>query len=74
MRRTLIELLHIALGVAGVIVFATAAAWGVPGASSDIRLVAGAAVVIVMLMGLRPLRMAWAADRNGGIEPRREKV
>jgi hypothetical protein len=63
-KRTLYELLHIAAGVVGTALLASGAAWGVPGARYDIWLVAYIAMAVVAFMGIRPLRLAWRADRE----------
>lgn len=63
MRNTLLELLHIIAGVAGTVLIATLAAWAVPNAGETIWVVAVAAMVVVALMGVGPLRLAWRADR-----------
>jgi len=63
-KRTLYELLHIAAGLVGTALLASGAAWGVPGARYDIWLVAYIAMAVVALMGVRPLRLAWRADRE----------
>jgi len=63
-KRTLYELLHIAAGVVGTALLASGAAWGVPMARDDIWLVAYVAMVLVALMGVRPLRLAWRADQE----------
>ena len=63
MKRTLVELLHIAAGLVGTALIASAAAWSVPLAGSTIWDVAYVAMAIVVFMGVRPLRLAWQADR-----------
>ena len=57
MRRTLIELLHIAAGIFATAVFAAGAVWALPH-------VAYGVMVVVVLMGIRPLRLAWRADHD----------
>lgn len=63
-RRTLIELLHIAAGVIGAAVIAYGAVWALPHAASPIWEVAFGMMAVIVFMGVRPLRMAWRADRN----------
>ena len=62
MRRTIIELMHILLGVAGTLAIATLCAWAVPQVGEIIWLVSLGVVAIVVFMGVRPLRLAWRAD------------
>jgi type IV secretory pathway TrbD component len=63
MARTLIELLHIAAGLAATALIASLAVWAVPAAGRTIWWVAYASMVVVAFMGVRPLRLAWAKDR-----------
>jgi hypothetical protein len=63
-RRTLIELLHIAAGVIGAAVIAYGAVWALPHAASPIWEVAFGMMAVIVFMGVRPLRMAWRADRT----------
>ncbi|MEG3174669.1 hypothetical protein U1872_00390 [Sphingomonas sp. RB3P16] len=62
-RRTLIELLHIAAGVLGAAVIAYGAAWSLPHEAATIWGVSFGMMAVVVLMGVRPLRLAWRADR-----------
>jgi hypothetical protein len=64
MRRTLIELLHIAAGVIGTALIASLAAWAVPLSRQVIWDVAYVAMLVVIFMGIRPLRVAWRADHG----------
>ena len=64
MKRTLYELLHIVVGVVGTTLLASLAAWGVPRSAGAIWDVAYVAMVVVAFMGIRPLRLAWRADRE----------
>ena len=66
MKRTLYELLHIAAGIIGTAVIASVAAWGVPISTRAIWDVAYVAMAVVAFMGIRPLRLAWRADREAG--------
>ncbi len=61
--RVLIEVLHIAVGLAAAALIASLAAWSYPLARNDIWLVTGVAMVAVIAMGVGPLRRAWAIDR-----------
>ena len=67
MKRTLYELLHIAAGLVGTALIASAAAWGVPYLMETIWGVAYVAMGIVAFMGVRPLRLAWRADQEARI-------
>jgi hypothetical protein len=62
--RVLIEVIHIAIGLVAAFVIAWYAAWSYPLAKHDIWWVAYAAMVAVLVMGIAPLRRAYAADRK----------
>ena len=62
--RLLIEVIHIALGLIAAMVIASLAAWSYPRATDDIWLVAYACMVAVVLMGVGPVRRAYAIDRK----------
>ncbi len=64
MKRTLFELLHIAAGLVGTALLASAAAWGVPRSAGAIWDVAYVVMAVVAFMGTRPLRLAWRADQE----------
>ncbi|WCM27804.1 hypothetical protein NDN01_02410 [Sphingomonas sp. QA11] len=64
MKRTLFELLHIAAGLVGTALLASAAAWGVPRSAGAIWDVAYVVMAVVAFMGIRPLRLAWRADQE----------
>lgn len=61
--RVLIEVLHVAAGLVAAALIASLAAWSYPLAKQDIWLVAYAGMVAVVLMGIGPVRRAWAEDR-----------
>ena len=63
MWRTLIEVLWIVAGVIGAAVFAALATWSVPAARGSIWGVAYGSMVVLVLMGVGPVRQAWARDR-----------
>ena len=65
MRRTIIELMHILLGVAATLAIAWLCVWAVPQIGEIIWLVSFGVLAIVIFMGLQPLRLAWNADRAG---------
>ena len=62
MKRTIIELLHLAAGLVGTALIASLSAWSVPNQEDTIWTVAFGAMLIVAFMGVRPLRLAWRAD------------
>lgn len=62
MRRTLVELLHILAGLAAAAALTSAVAWSYPLGASTAWWCGGAAMVATVLMGIRPLRRAWAVD------------
>jgi TRAP-type C4-dicarboxylate transport system permease small subunit len=62
--RVLIEVLHILAGIFAAMLIASLAAWSYPLAKHDIWWVAYAAMVAVVLMGVGPIRRAWAEDRK----------
>ena len=68
--RVLIEVLHIAVGLAAAVLIASLAAWSYPRATHDIWLVTYAAMALVVLMGIGPIRTAYEADRAKLRRPR----
>lgn len=62
--RVLIEVIHIAIGLAAAWLIGWAAAWSYPRATDDIWLVAYGCMVAVVLMGIGPVRRAHAIDRR----------
>ncbi len=63
-RRTLIELLHLVIGVAGAAVMAYGAVWSLPHASDTIWAVMFGVMAVVVAMSIRPLVAAAKADRR----------
>jgi predicted membrane channel-forming protein YqfA (hemolysin III family) len=61
--RVLIEVVHIAIGLIAAALIAWAAAWSYPRATGDIWLVTFVAMGLVVLMGIGPIRRAYAVDR-----------
>lgn len=61
--RVLVEVLHILAGLVAAALIAAASAWGYPLARHDIWLVAYVAMAVIVVMGLGPLRRAYAIDR-----------
>ncbi|UYY58337.1 hypothetical protein [Sphingomonas sp. S2-65] len=61
--RVLIETAFIVSGLIASCVIAWLAAWSYPLGKDDIWLVAYGAMVIIVLMGIGPLRRAYAQDR-----------
>ena len=64
MRRTIVELLHIAIGLAATALIVAASAWAYPLARWEIEMTGLACAVIVVLLGIGPVRRAWADDRG----------
>ncbi|WP_404368598.1 hypothetical protein AB5I39_15075 [Sphingomonas sp. MMS24-J45] len=63
-RRTLVELLHLLIGVAGAAVLAYGAVWSLPHASETIWMVTYGVMAVVVAMSIAPLRAAAKADRR----------
>ncbi|ATY34543.1 hypothetical protein CVN68_09950 [Sphingomonas psychrotolerans] len=61
--RVVIEVAHILIGLVAAVLIAWAAAWSYPRATDDIWLVAFACMAAVVLMGIGPVRRAYAPDR-----------
>ncbi|MCW3836339.1 hypothetical protein ACFQ1E_11070 [Sphingomonas canadensis] len=61
--RVLIEVLHIVIGLCAAILIGALASWSYPLAADDIWLVTYVALAAVAVMGIGPLRRAYAADR-----------
>lgn len=61
--RVLIEVVHIAIGLLAAALIAAAAAWSYPRATEDIWLVAWGCMIAVVLMGVGPVRRAFAEDK-----------
>jgi hypothetical protein len=71
--RVLIEVVHIVIGLIAAALIAAAAAWSYPRATDDIWLVAYVCMIAVVLMGIGPVRKAYARDKamlTGGSEQR----
>jgi hypothetical protein len=62
-RKTLIEFAHIAAGIGLALVMAWAMAWAVPLAKLDIWAVDLVSIVVILIMGVQPVREAMAADK-----------
>ena len=63
-RRTLVELLHLVIGVAGAAVLAYGATWSLPHARDTIWAVMFGVMAVVVAMSIRPLLAAAKADRR----------
>ncbi|RYD54230.1 MAG: hypothetical protein EOP60_08215 [Sphingomonadales bacterium] len=61
--RVLIEVLHIAVGLAAAVLVGSLSAWAYPLARQDIWLVTYLAMIAIVAMGIGPLRRAYAVDR-----------
>jgi hypothetical protein len=62
--RVLIEVLHIVVGLFAAMLIASLAAWSYPLARQDIWWVTYAAMAAVIVMGIGPIRRAYAEDRR----------
>ena len=63
-RRTLIELLHIVVGLMATGLIVAASSWAYPLARWEIEATGVACSIVVVLLGIGPVRRAWAADRG----------
>ena len=61
--RVLIEVVHIAIGLIAAALIGAAAAWSYPRATGDIWLVTYVMMAAVVLMGIGPVRRAFAEDK-----------
>ena len=61
--RVLIEVFHLVAGLFAAMLIAALAAWSYPLAKHDIWLVTYVAMAAVLVMGIGPLRRAYAEDR-----------
>jgi uncharacterized membrane protein len=68
--RVLIEVLHIVAGLIAAFIIASLAAWSYRRATDDIWLVTYVAMIAVVIMGIGPIRRAYAVDRAKLAEPR----
>ncbi|MDV3455531.1 hypothetical protein RZN05_00935 [Sphingomonas sp. HF-S4] len=72
--RVLIEVAHLVAGLIAAVLIGAAAAWSYPRATGDIWLVTFAAMALVVLMGIRPIRRAFAIDRAKLVRATRSKT
>lgn len=63
-RRTLVEILHIAIGLAATAFIVACSAWAYPLARWEIEVTGLACAIVVVLLGIGPVRRAWTADRR----------
>jgi membrane protein implicated in regulation of membrane protease activity len=63
--RTLIELLHLAAGLAATACITAASAWAYPPGRGVIEAVGWVAAGVVLAMYVDPVRRAWEADQRG---------
>ncbi|GGA54888.1 hypothetical protein [Sphingomonas psychrolutea] len=63
-RRTLVEVLHLVIGIAGAAVLAYGAVWSLPHAHDTIWAVTYGVMAVVVAMSLRPIAAAAKADRR----------
>jgi len=64
--RVLIEVVHILIGLLAAVLIARAAIWSYPRATDDIWLVTYACMAAVVLMGIGPIRRAYAVTPAAG--------
>jgi len=62
--RTVVELIHIAVGLLAAAVIAGLAAWAYPLGREVIWWCGAAAQAVTLALGIGPLRRAWARDRG----------
>ena len=62
--RTLVELLHLLAGLAATALIVRLSIWAYPLGRDVIAATGWVSAAIVVLMGIGPLRRAWAADRR----------
>jgi hypothetical protein len=65
-RRTLVELLHIIAGLLATAVIVETTSWAYPLGRQTIVQVGWMAAAVVVWLGIKPLRRAWAADHRHG--------
>jgi len=63
MRRTIVELIFLAIGLGVAAVIASLAAWAVPGIGRTIWMIAYVVMAIDVLLRIMPIRRAWLRDR-----------
>ncbi|MHA6722233.1 hypothetical protein [Sphingomonas sp. RS2018] len=62
--RVLVEVLHIAIGLAAAALIVATAVWAYPLARHEIETTGWVAAVIIVLLGIRPLLAAYRIDRE----------
>ncbi len=62
--RVVAELVHIAAGIAVALLIGALAAWAYPLAARDVWIVTVIAILCITVMGIAPMRRAFAADRG----------
>jgi hypothetical protein len=62
-RRTIVELLFLAIGLSVAVLIACAATWAVGGISRTVWPIAFVAMAVEVLLQIGPVRRAWRADR-----------
>ncbi|KQN25717.1 hypothetical protein ASE86_05790 [Sphingomonas sp. Leaf33] len=65
-KRTLIELFFIGTGLAATVAIVSVAAWAYPLARREIEVSGWVIAVIILLIGIGPIRRAWRQDRTHG--------
>ncbi|MBN2972506.1 hypothetical protein JW805_10800 [Roseomonas aeriglobus] len=65
-KHTLLELFFVATGLVATLVIVSVAAWAYPLARREIEVSGWIIAVVVLLLGIGPIRRAWRQDRNHG--------
>jgi membrane protein implicated in regulation of membrane protease activity len=63
-RHTIIEVLHIVIGLGATALIVWGSSWAYPLARWEIEVTGIACAVVVVLLGIGPVRRAWARDRG----------
>ncbi len=63
-RRTMIEILHIVIGLGVTLGIVRASSWAYPLARWEVEVTGMACAIVVVLLGVGPVRRAWALDRG----------
>ncbi|HET9510220.1 MAG TPA: hypothetical protein VFO80_03640 [Sphingomonas sp.] len=66
LKHTAVELFFVAAGLAATLAIVTVAAWAYPLARREIEVSGWVIAVIILLIGIGPIRRAWRQDRNHG--------
>jgi len=64
--RTLVELLHVLIGLAATALVVATATWAYPLARREIEVSGWVIAGLVVVLGIGPVRRAWQRDRDHG--------